>query len=291
MIRKKDLDAKNISRGKFLGFLGKIGILSIISGIPVFGAESYKPKASMGKDSDGGQVKFRKPERTKFVKSLFIRGKTLSNEALTAKLATDNLENIRDVLTGRFFGKAAEEAFKDGYVPLINWKLGTDGSDLGCFLFADIGLTPVQIDNCGVHIRTREVDNKILIDIVSTSYEANLNAKIGSSGSQVRVCPSQCPGQTPCPNHCADKCSGTYCSGTYCSPKGEMNLGEIVSYPGDKFASEIMEILETTDVGVIQRELRDVIFSDDVLNMGLMQFMMGAHAGISHEFGNIAAGT
>ena len=36
---------------------------------------------------------------------------------------------------------------------------------------------------------------------------------------------------------------------------------EIVSYPADKFASEIMEILETTDVGVIQSELRQVIGS------------------------------
>lgn len=291
MTRKRNLAANNITRGKFLGFLGKIGILSIISGIPVFGAESFKPRAAKRTNSDDGQLKLEKFNRAVLVKGPLIRGKALSNDALTAKLATKNLESIRDMLTGRFFGKAAEEAFKEGHAPLINWKLGSDGSDLGCFLFADIGLTPVQIDNCGVHIRTREVDNKILIDIVSTSYEANLNAKIGSSGSQVRVCPSQCPGQTPCPNHCADKCSGTYCSGTYCSPKGEMNLGEIVSYPGDKFASEIMAILETTDVGVIQRELRDVIFSDDVLNMGLMQFMMGAHAGISHEFGNIAAGT
>ena len=56
-----------------------------------------------------------------------------------------------------------------------------------------------------------------------------------------------------------------------------MNMYEIISYPADKFASEIMGILKTTDIGVIHTELRALIFSDEVLNLGLQHIVMASH--------------
>ncbi len=46
-----------------------------------------------------------------------------------------------------------------------------------------------------------------------------------------------------------------------------------MSYPADKFVIELKQILGTTDVGKIQRELQHIICSDVVLNLGLEAFL------------------
>jgi hypothetical protein len=79
-----------------------------------------------------------------------------------------------------------------------------------------------------------------------------------------------------CDAYCQAACGGVHCQG-YCEGQAVVNIYEIVSYPSDKFASEITSILKTTDVGVIHDELKNVIFSDDMLNMGLQHLVNAAH--------------
>ena len=72
-----------------------------------------------------------------------------------------------------------------------------------------------------------------------------------------------------------------------CNPQAMIHIFELVSYPGDKFAAEILDILKTTDVGVIQNELKAVIFSDDVLSMGLEHFLAAARENMAEEIEEI----
>ena len=62
-----------------------------------------------------------------------------------------------------------------------------------------------------------------------------------------------------------------------CPNQSDVSFYDFVSYPSDKFVSEITSILKTTDFKVIRDELKAVIFSDEVLNMGLRHFVMAAH--------------
>jgi hypothetical protein len=270
MLFKNVFNGKAITRSKFLGLLGKAGLLSIL------------PWTSAHAADGGRQQPVRvKPElrATLNVKSPMIKGKMLSRDALTAKLATDNLEQLRDLLTGRFFGRAAEEAFGQGNTPLINWDLGTEGSDSGCFLFADISggtkTDPGLIANCFTKVYLRGCTGKLVVDIYATSAVINPAAGLGAECPEKGICPGQCPG------YCGDKCTGLYCSGPYCSPKASIDLYEIVSYPADRFAAELTGIIDSSDVGVIQKELQAIIFSDEVLNLGLQQFVTSAFEGMN----------
>jgi len=267
-------DGKKMNRGRFLCFLGKIGILSFLTGIPVFAAEA-KLKSVAPRESRTVKRSFIKLHYSEILRSPTIKGKKLSKLVLEGKLETKNLENIRDVLTGRFFGKAAEEAFENGYIPMINWDLGTKGGDSGCFLYADTNISGespdlrIAVDECGIYVTTHLDRGKYIIEIA--------NSHVGGGGGEVTVpgCGYDCTGYCTIKGDCSPKC------GTYCAPHAGLNLYEVVSRPGDKFASELLKILGTTDVGDIQRELRDVIFSDDVLNMGLQHIVLAANNGIA----------
>ncbi len=260
-----DKTRKSMGRGRFLGFLGKIGILSLLPALPLYAEEKLEVRSTPG---------LRRTRTMKISRSPMIKGKMLSDDVLTAKLSTKNLENIRDMMTGRFFGKLAESAFKDGYVPLIKWGLGEAGSDVGCFFYAKVGPHgpgPEEMSNCSMFVNARQDGNKLLLDIYSISASAPGPLDLGTECALVLECPSHC-----------DKC-GVYCSGTYCSPKSALDLYEIVSRPADKFASELKDILQTSDVDKLQREIRNVIFSDESLNMGLQQFVDAAYEGMSGE--------
>ena len=277
MTRKKNPNSKNLSRGMFLGFIGKIGALTILTGIPVFGAET-RLKVPTSTESKTAKLAFKRVRYNDILRSPLIKGKKLSKGVLEGKLATKNLENVRDFLTGRFFGRVTEDALKDGYVPLINWGLGAEGSDSGCLLNACVSLAPPSCPSfsheCTVQIFGQEDRGKLVINVIGSSIIAS-GAGIGIDPGASGYCGSYCSGE--CVDHggCSVEC------GTYCHPQSALDLGEIVSYPGDKFASELLEILGTTDVGVIQRELKDVIFSDQVLNLGLQHMILAAHGGIA----------
>ena len=258
---KQKNDDKRISRGKFFRFLGGIGLLSLIPGLPASAAErKYESRKFKG---------LSRTDTAKILRSPTIKGRLLSNDVLTTRLSTKNLENIRDMMTGRFFGRVAENAFRDGYVPLIKWNLGAEGSDNGCFFHLRLrteGLAPGEIHNCTMQINAYEEGKKILLDIYSISAISQSPFDVGSECAFVLECPSDC-----------EKCAGVYCSGTYCNPQSAIDLFEMVSYPADKFVSEFTDILKTTDIDKIQQELKAVIFSDEVLNMGLEHFVMAAH--------------
>jgi hypothetical protein len=267
-------DTKRMNRGRFLSFLGKIGVLTFLTSLPVFAAEA-KLRAVARDETRTLKRSFSRLRYSDILRSPTIKGKKLGKGVLEAKLETKNLENIRDVLTGRFFGKVAEEVFKNGYVPMINWDLGTRGSDSGCFLYADTNMyseSPdlrIALDECGIHVTGFIDKGKYIIEIT--------NIHAGGGGGEVTVpgCGMDCTGYCTIKGECLGKC------GTYCAPHAALNLGEIVSYPGDKFASELLKILGTTDVGDIQRELKDVIFSDEVLNMGLQHIVLAANDSIA----------
>ncbi len=270
MLIKNLFNGKGITRGKFLGLLGKAGLLSMLPWASAQAAE--------------GELKIReadpKMSRALKIKSPMIKGKMLSQDALTAKLATKNLEELRDLVTGRFFGKAAEENFAQGNMPLINWDLGTAGSDSGCFLYVDTGPgdeAPAAVNNCFTKVILRGPSDKLIVDIYSTSAAFTPPGGLGEDCPEKHLCPAQCSA------YCGDKCTGTYCTGTFCNPQASINLYEIVSYPADKFASELAKIIGSSDVGVIQKELRAVIFSDEVLNLGLQQFVTSAFEGMNEN--------
>jgi len=277
MTRLRNLDANNITRGKFLSFLGKVGVLTLLTSIPVLGAEAKLKRPA----SDGYKAAKLTPGKLRYsdiLRSPLIKGKRLSKGVLEGQLATKNLENIRDLLTGRFFGRAAEDALKDGYAPLINWSLNSKGTDSGCFLNACVSLTPPSCPSyfheCTLQILSRGEKDKLIINVISSSILSHgIGTGIDPGGSG--YCGDYCSGKCVDHGSCSVEC------GTYCHPQSILDIGEIVSYPGDMFASELLKILGTTDVGVIQRELKDVIFSDQVLNLGLQHVILAAHGGIA----------
>jgi len=261
MTSKQKNGSNKMSRGKFFRFLGGIGLLSLIPGIPASAQErKFESPRLTGR---------RITDSPKILRSPTIKGKLLSNDVLTASLSTKNLENIRDLMTGRFFGRVAENAFRDGYVPLITWGLGQKGSETGCFVQAKLGpgdLEPETMSNCTMLVIAREDDKMVFLDIYHTSAMAQGPLDLDSG-----TAPMSCGAE------CASKCWGVYCSGTYCNPKNTLDLFEMLGYPTDQFVSEITKILKTTDIGIIQNELKAVIFSDEVLNMGLQHFVEAAH--------------
>jgi hypothetical protein len=260
-----DKTRKRMGRGRFLGFLGKIGILSLLPALPLYAEEKVEARRFTGLRQTGAM---------KISRSPMIKGRMLSDEALSAKLSTKNLENIRDMMTGRFFGKIAESAFKDGYVPLIKWGLGGEGSENGCFFYAKIGPKgpgPEELSNCSMFINARKNAGMLFLDIYSISASAPGPIDLGTECALVLDCPGYC-----------DKC-GMYCSGTFCNPKSALDLYEIVSYPADRFASELKDILQTSDVDKLQQEIRNVVFSDESLNMGLQHFVDAAYEGMAGE--------
>jgi hypothetical protein len=282
-------DNKRMNRGRFLGFLGKVGVLTLLTSIPVFGAEAKLRAVKRVQESEGeaacGSLVERRLRYTDILRSPTIKGKTLSRNVLQGKLKTKNLENIRDILTGRFFGRAAEDAIRscnplDGIMPFITWNLGSNGSDLGCFLNACVSLTlaacPDLSNGCTFQMISHEERDRLIIDVMNSSGVGDFINRLD--------CNNYCSGQCSPEGGCGHKCDER------CSPKGTINLGELVSYPTDKFASELLEILGSTDVGVIQRELRDVIFSDDVLNMGLQHIVLAAHDSMAGALGGMTAG-
>jgi len=285
MNKSKTNTGKAISRGRFLHILGGAGLLTFLGSIPAFAAKlSNKPLAAK---QPSGEQKMAKVNLNKMVRSPLIKGKSLSQKALTSKLATQNLENIRDVLTGRLFGNAAEDAFKNGKTPFINWDLGDKGGASGCFYYAFVAnegeMAPV--DNCGVFLMGRDLGGgQVAIDIAITPGAGRLFGLLSSKMSaEVLPCSGKC---NQCQNYCASVCDlvcQTHCEAV-CKPNSSLDLGDIVSYPGDAFASELSQILETTDVGKIQSELKNIIFSDEVLNLGLGMLAAGAFNGISEQF-------
>lgn len=267
MKSRRNPDKDKMSRGKFFWYLGEIGLLSFVASIPALGAERATLKEA--DDSGAGRTfkysQFRSPT---------IRGRTLSREALTSRLATKGLEDIRDLVTGRFFGIAAAETFKDGYTPLINWNLGAGGGNNGCFIYAerDAHAIPDVIDSCCMFVTSYVDQGKLVIEAMADAASSKIGGSIpGEAECDARVVPCSPYCHYDCPSDCATKCR------RWCSTQTLVDIFEIVSNPADKFASELMEIFETDDVATLERELTDLIFSDEVLNMGLEHFVAASH--------------
>ena len=271
-MERKTSDGKRMNRGKFLGFIGKIGIFSFLSGLPVFGAPRTGARGEESKILPPGLTDTR---CTKLTRNPDLKGISLSHGVLTAKLTTRNLENIRDLLTGRFFGKMAHEYFKDGYKPFIKWGLDTDKGDSGCFFQVNNDpLNPPETEKCGPFLAWREDGDKVIVDVAVTGVHPII---AGGPVGPEQGC--ECYGYE-CGSECETYCSGPYCSGTYCNPHEGIDLSEVITFKDDRFAAEILEVLETTDAGIVQRELREIIFSDDVLNMGIEHFVYSANKSV-----------
>jgi hypothetical protein len=256
VMRENRGDGKTISRSGFLNLLSRIGLLSLIMGVPAFSAERAQTREAAEEETKPGGLELHRMRCAKLAQSPMIKGKTLSRTALDADLATRDLENIRDLLTGRFFGKVADEVFEGGYVPLINWDLGMEGGDSGCFLHANMGSDGSEVGaiaNCAAYLHTNKDLDHIIISL-------GLSSKFGDASA---------PCQEQCPMHCS--CYSV------CPNQSNASFHDFVSYPSDKFVSEITGILKTTDFKAIRDELKAVIFSDEALNMGLRHFISAAH--------------
>jgi len=244
--RKKD----GMTRGKFLAFLGKIGLLSLITGTSVLAAERSTSDKVLVKDTDHTALT---PEATaklrgrcniaKLMASPLINGKMLTRDILEADLATNNLGNIRDLLTGRFFGKAAEAAFQNGYTPLVNWDLGSQAMS-GCFLQANMNPDDMATVDAYTGLLTIDKD----------TGKVKISLKMGNKiDNQARVRNTQ------------------------------LDFADFAAHPTDGFVSEVNNILKTTDVATIEQELRKVIFSDDVINMGIEHFVHATHEAMMED--------
>ena len=256
-----------MSRGKFFWYLGEIGLLSFIASIPAFGAE----RATLREADDSGADRTFKYNQ---FRSPTIRGRTISRDALTSRLATKGLEDIRDLVTGRFFGIAAANAFKDGYTPLINWNLGAGDGNSGCFFYfeREAEAIPDVIDRCGMFMTSYVDQGKLVIEAMADAAISKIGGGIpGEAECDARVVPCSPHCYTDCPSDCETVCT------RWCAANAQVDILEIVSNPADKFASEIIEIFETDDVATLERELTDLIFSDEVLNMGLEHFVAASH--------------
>jgi hypothetical protein len=268
--------ADGITRGRFMRFLGKLGMLSLVPG--------SSAAAALAPDQVPGAL------ATRRVVGPLINGRRFSDAALTGTLATRNLENIRDVVTGRFFGRAAEAAYTGGHTPVINWRLGGRGSSSGCFFFAamtDPKRGRPAVDNCSVFmLASRSNRGGIIVEVIKSSGGRLKDIIGGGTACSLELsCEAQCSANCPsdcgdrCASMCMNKCDSGYC-GSQCSPKSELSLAEISSYPADRFAAELTQILGTTDVGRLQQELMQIICSDEVLNRGLDEFLAGAGRGV-----------
>lgn len=235
---------EGMTRGKFLAFLGKVGLLSLITGTSVLAAERKSSDKFILKESDNTALT---PEVTaklkgrcniaKLMASPLINGKMLTRDILEADLATNNLGNIRDLLTGRFFGKAAEAAFADGYAPLVNWNLGSESMS-GCFLHANMNPGDAAVVDAYTGLLTIDKD----------TGKVKISLKMGNPiDNQARVRNTQ------------------------------LDFADFAAHPADGFVSEVNNILKTTDVAVIEQEIRKVIFSDKVINMGIEHFIHSTH--------------
>lgn len=234
MTLKKNKKTDGMTRGKFLSFLGKIGLLSLLTGTSVFGAEDKAESQKTGKLGIGIKETDKIKGRcmiAKLMQSPLINGKMLTRDILEADLATRNLENVHDLLTGRFFGKAAEEAFKDGYTALINWDLGSQGASSGCFVFANM--------NPGETVSVDAYTALVAID--KDSGKVKISLKMGD----------------PLRNRAARE-ENIY-----------LDFNDFAMHPTDGFVSQVTGILKTTNVNTIEKELKAIIFSDDVLNKGI----------------------
>ena len=277
MKSQRNPDKDKMSRGKFFWYLGEIGLLSFVASIPAFGAE----RATLREADDSGAgrtFKFRAN------RSPTIRGRTFSREALTSRLATKGLEDIRDIVTGRFFGLAAANTFKDGYTPLINWNLGAGGVNNGCFFYFERGAhaIPDVIDRCGMFMTSYVDQDKLVIEAMCDAAISKIGGGIpGEAECDARVVPCSPYCHYDCPSDCATKCR------RWCATQALVDTFEIVSNPADKFASEIMEIFETDDVATLEQELTDLIFSDEVLNMGLEHFVAASHEAYAAKINEI----
>jgi len=277
MKSRRNPDKDKMSRGRFFWYLGEIGLLSFVASIPALGAERATLREAG--DSGGDRVFKYIP-----VRGPTVRGRTFSREALTSRLATKGLEDIRNLVTGRFFGIAAAEAFKDGYTPMINWNLGAGGGDNGCFIHVEreAHAIPDVIDHCCMFMTSYEDQGKLIIEAMSDAASTKIGGAIPGEyecGAKVVPCSPYCP--YDCASDCATKCR------RWCSTQATVDIFEIVSNPADKFASEIMEIFETDDVATLERELTDLIFSDEVLNMGLEHFVAASHEAYAAKINEI----
>jgi hypothetical protein len=224
-----------IGRRGFLGVLAKISFLSLIPGIPALAQRR------------GGTLSIRSPK---------IKGKTLSQSALTQELSSSSLEDIRDMVTGKFYA-GVSQGVGARYTDIIDWNLGSGGINTGCVIAATYSPTGV-------------VD--ALTQGACTGHGCH-----GHDCKSGHTCSGQgCEGQT-CKGHtCKGKhtCSDDEydCSGAKCDGQSNINWQDFGQYADDAFVSEITNILNTTDVAVIRDELIKVIFSDDVLSLGAQHF-------------------
>jgi len=263
MSSKSNDGGKKVTRGRFLNFLGKIGIVLAATGLPVFAARNKESEVVM-RDTGNDAIEHEVTAKRSILRRPLIKGKDLSRTALESELSTKNLEDIRDVITGRFFGRAIERTFKDGDINFINWSLGSDGSDSGCFLYANFHqcLNPMGegVNNCSLVLTATEDPDMSILDVSASIYNRRLgDLKTGSENIGY------------IPDGCLD------CNWQKCMYKPGLDFRDFVSYPSDVFVREITGILNTTDVSEIRRALKNVIFSDDMLNLCLNHFVEAAH--------------
>jgi hypothetical protein len=251
MISKRKRDGNRFSRGKFIGFLGKIGLLSLIPGLPASAGTKACPTYICGDQKceihsglkiEGWEIAGPK-----------IRGRVLSQKALDSDLSTDFLGHVRDMVSGRFFGQAGRNLPTD-YSTLIDWDPGSEGNHFcGVAIMDSIGENLEFVKNEACFAHTCSGGHSCSDHKCSTFSHDNYAASVD-------------PG---CEIHCDSFACESH-SGLVVSWE-DFNL-----YPNDAFVLEINDILQTTDINAIKQELTDLMHSPEVIDLSIQRFVRGA---------------
>ncbi len=263
---------ESMSRGSFLGFLAKIGLLSALTSIPAFAGMKEPPKGSgPGPAGSGPGPGTMKPMIHSGIPGPTIKGKKLSDGIMFRKLSSDSLEHIRDITTGRFFGTVGERVGGD-YSGKIGWDLGQEG-----FQSCVVATTYIPGGDMG----TGGMSGGDIAGMITNSVCTGNNCPYGHSCSSGHVCDGEtCGGQ---------KCGGQTCRGGHtcssdehsckaasCPEQKNFTWQDFANFPNDEFVKEITSILQTTDIGIIRDELTKVMVSGETIQLGQMHFVQNA---------------
>jgi hypothetical protein len=285
MASKRKQEKAGMSRGRFLGFLGKIGLISFITGLPALAQRGDKPKPSDLPESTcrldmcEGQKPFAggdgKPKFKRRVRSPVINGRELSEKALFAPLATPELERLRSYVTGQFYEKVGER-FAGNHIDTSHLGPETTGI-LDCLvattyippdLITDIGSMGGLMGGWG--------------DITEGHCQGKgCSSGMGCSGDGGFVCDDMWCSDFDCGgNTCWDlDCSGDEfgCKGDHCNGHNDKDIwNDLTEFTEDVFVEEITDILATTDIAVLKDELIKIMGSPEVINLNYEHFINGA---------------
>ena len=285
MASKRKSKNDGMSRGKFLSFLGKIGILSLIPGIPALAGKGDKPQGEGPQPMRCGDLNCeqhtplsggeRKPRFRRRIEGPKIKGRTLSDEALYGSLASPELERLRSIVTGKYYEKVGER-FAGKYIDTSHIDDPSSGI-IDCV----VATTHIPVDMLGNGGVLGGLEGLIGSIVQGHCQGKGCSSGMGCSGDGGFVCDDMwCSGFDCGGNTCWDlDCSGDDfgCKGDQCNGHKKKDMWQdLGNFTEDIFVQEVTDIFNTTDIAVLKEELLNIIVSEENLRLNVQHFINGA---------------